>query len=175
MEGKRVSQSNLQVKQDMYKALMKLLETKELSKITVTDISSVSKVSRMSFYRNYNSIEDILKDHLSDVVEEYRDEDSKLDAGLKYCDESYIMHCFTFFKKHKEFLNVLIDAGMGDLFLGEITEYLLQKWKERNHYKMSAFAGAIYNTYREWKNRNFKESPKTLTKNLIDFLKECFM
>ena len=65
---KRISQTNIQVKQNMYKALLRLMKNKPFSSIAVSDITSEAGVSRMSFYRNYNAIEDILTEHLIEVV-----------------------------------------------------------------------------------------------------------
>ena len=75
----RISQTNIQVKQDMYKALLRLMRGKPFSSISVSDITSEAGVSRMSFYRNYDAIEDILTEHLREVVEEYKAEEA--DAG----------------------------------------------------------------------------------------------
>ena len=68
--NKRISQANVYVKNEMYEALLKLLEEKSFSAISVSDITTEANVSRMSFYRNYNSIEDILIEHLDAVVEQ---------------------------------------------------------------------------------------------------------
>ena len=73
--NKRISQANVYVKNEMYEALLKLLEEKSFSAISVSDITTEANVSRMSFYRNYNSIEDILIEHLDAVVEQYKIED----------------------------------------------------------------------------------------------------
>ena len=75
MEKKRTSQANLQVKREMYDALSRLLKEKPLSTITVSDITTEAGVSRMAFYRNYHAIEDILMEHLDEVVEDYKIEE----------------------------------------------------------------------------------------------------
>ncbi len=79
--NKRISQANVYVKNEMYKALLKLLEEKSFSAISVSDITTEANVSRMSFYRNYNSIEDILIEHLDAVVEQYKIEE--IDERIK--------------------------------------------------------------------------------------------
>ena len=70
---KRISHTNIQVKKDMYKALLYLMRDKPFSSISVSDITSEAGVSRMAFYRNYSKIEDILTEHLDEVVEKYKD------------------------------------------------------------------------------------------------------
>lgn len=174
---KRISQTNIQVKQDMYKALLRLMRNKLFSSIAVSDITSEAGVSRMSFYRNYNAIEDILTEHLEEVVEEYREkelEEPDIGSEMVFYEKKYMLRCFRFFYLHREFIDALITAGMGDLFLAKITEYLIQKWigtekgtREEN-LRISAFAGAIYNMYREWSKGNFLEQPEDVAEILYD-------
>ena len=174
---KRISQTNIQVKQDMYKALLRLMGDKTFSSISVSDITSEANVSRMSFYRNYNAIEDILKEHLVEVVEEYRAKESDTESKTVFYEKKYMLRCFRFFYLHREFIDALITAGMGDLFLAKITEYLIQKWidvekgtREEN-LRISAFAGAIYNMYREWSKGDFLELPEDVATILYDLRK----
>ncbi len=177
---KRINQTNIQVKQDMYKALLRLIGDKTFSSISVSDITSEANVSRMSFYRNYNAIEDILTEHLVEVVEEYRTKEAeKPGTGSEtvFYDKKYMLRCFRFFYLHREFIDALITAGMGDLFLAKITEYLIQKWIDteggtrEETLRISAFAGAIYNMYREWSKSNFLELPEDIAAILYDLRK----
>lgn len=178
MVKKRLSQTNIQVKRDMYKALLKLMREKAFSEISVSDITSEAKVSRMAFYRNYNAIEEILTEHLDEVVEEYKTEDVVvIDNKKAFYDKKYMLHCFRFFYGQREFINSLISSGMGDLFLAKITEYLIQKWvDEKNRtreevLRISAYAGSIYNMYREWSAGEFKELPEDVAEILYVLLK----
>lgn len=178
---KRISQTNIHVKQDMYKALLRLMRNKPFSSIAVSDITAEAGVSRMSFYRNYNAIEDILTEHLEEVVEEYRVKElEEPDTGSEkvFYEKKYMLRCFKFFYLHHEFIDALITAGMGDLFLAKITEHLIQKWidaekgtREEN-LSISAFAGAIYNMYREWSKGDFLELPEDVAAILYDLRKQ---
>ena len=175
---KRISQTNIQVKQDMYKALLRLMGDKTFSSISVSDITSEANVSRMSFYRNYNAIEDILTEHLAEVVEEYRAKEPDTESKTVFYEKKYMLRCFRFFYLHREFIDALITAGMGDLFLAKITEYLIQKWIDaekgtrEEKLRISAFAGAIYNMYREWSKGYFLELPEDVATILYDLRKQ---
>lgn len=175
---KRISQTNIQVKQDMYKALLRLMGDKTFSSISVSDITSEANVSRMSFYRNYNAIEDILTEHLDEVVEEYRAKEPDIESKTVFYEKKYMLRCFRFFYLHREFIDALITAGMGDLFLAKITEYLIQKWIDaekgtrEEKLRISAFAGAIYNMYREWSKGYFLELPEDVATILYDLRKQ---
>ena len=59
-----VSHQNLLVRTWMQQALLRLIETKSLSDITVTEVTKLAGVSRITFYRNYTELVDILFDYL---------------------------------------------------------------------------------------------------------------
>ena len=48
----------------MQQALLRLLRTKELSEISVTELTRTAGVARVTFYRNYNDMADVLFDYL---------------------------------------------------------------------------------------------------------------
>ena len=110
-------------------------------------------------------------------MEEYREkelEESDIGSETVFYEKKYMLRCFRFFYLHREFIDALITAGMGDLFLAKITEYLIQKWigtekgtREEN-LRISAFAGAIYNMYREWSKGDFLEQPEDVAAILYD-------
>ena len=56
--------SNSLTREWMQQALLRLLKTKELSKITVTELTQTAGVARVTFYRNYNDMADVLLDYL---------------------------------------------------------------------------------------------------------------
>ena len=172
---KRISQTNIQVKQNMYKALLRLMKNKPFSSIAVSDITSEAGVSRMSFYRNNNAIEDILTEHLIEIVEEYKTKEAEeLDTENEnvFYEKRYMLRCFKFFYLHREFIDALITAGMGDLFLAKITEYLIEKWVDvenetrKETLRISAYAGAVYNMYRQWSSGGFHELPEDVAEIL---------
>ena len=177
---KRISHTNIQVKKDMYKALLYLMKDKAFSSISVSDITSEAGVSRMAFYRNYSNIEDILIEYLDQIVEKYKGivvEDDTAEREKVFYEKNYMLNCFSFFYAHHEFIDALIAAGMGDLFLAKITEYLIRKWIEpqtgtrEEMLRIGAYAGSIYNMYREWSRDGFQEEPEEVAEILYNFRK----
>ena len=134
----------------------------------------------MAFYRNYSKIEDILTEHLDEVVERYKSreiEENKAEREKIFYEKKYMLNCFSFFYAHHEFIDALIAAGMGDLFLAKITEYLIRKWIEPGTetreviLRISAYAGSIYNMYRVWSRDRFLEEPEEVAEILYNFRK----
>ncbi|HFH9922035.1 TPA: TetR/AcrR family transcriptional regulator, partial [Streptococcus suis] len=54
-------------------ALLQLTQQKEYEKITITDIAKRAGVTRISFYRNFKSKDDILKQALERAFSVYQD------------------------------------------------------------------------------------------------------
>ena len=53
-------EANLRVKRNIVRALIELMQKKNYSDISVSEITALAGVSRISYYRNYDSKEDIL-------------------------------------------------------------------------------------------------------------------
>ena len=53
---------------------MELMNEKPYMDITITEIVNKAGVARMSFYRNYNSISDLIDDIIADMSSEFADE-----------------------------------------------------------------------------------------------------
>ena len=55
---------NRMVRECMQIALLKLIQEKDLSDITVSELAELAGVARVTFYRNYLELSDILFDYL---------------------------------------------------------------------------------------------------------------
>ena len=54
-------QKNSYVKEQITKTLLLLLETKNIDDISISELTNAAEIGRVSFYRNYKSKEDILR------------------------------------------------------------------------------------------------------------------
>ena len=76
----------------MVQALIRLLGEKPLSAISITELTAAAGVSRMTYYRNYQSLDDILRSHLTDIFADYRrDVEAWIDKG-NYNDYKNMIH-----------------------------------------------------------------------------------
>ena len=66
--------TNLFVRDCITKALFKLMKSKDYQEITVSALVRTAGVSRNSFYRNYQSIEDILWQYLIEQTSRWWEE-----------------------------------------------------------------------------------------------------
>lgn len=67
-------EENLRVKENIINTLFRFMQKKSLSDITVTELVKGAGVARASFYRNYDSKEDVLVTLIRDVLELFRNE-----------------------------------------------------------------------------------------------------
>ena len=166
MKEKRVSQSNVLVKECIVTALLKL---------TISELCEKAGVSRMSFYRNYESKEEIFKKRLEEIFEEYRKDSESWhercgsaykDIGIFY-DEKHMTHYLEYLLKYKEFMKGLVYCGFGNIFLEMINDYMCDLWGDAaDKYTLYAFSGALYNTFNLWSQQGYKEDGKKLAMNL---------
>lgn len=63
--------SSVRSKKWITEALLSLMEKQEYKKITVKDIAEKADVVRKTFYRNFESKDDVLNAYISSIISEY--------------------------------------------------------------------------------------------------------
>ena len=151
--------ANQLAKECMVTALMQLLQEKNLSEITISELTAKAGISRMTYYRNYNTKDDIFIQHLDDIFDAYHQEYYNADKQSVFFAKENMLHCFHYFSLYKEFLNTLFRSNMGNLFLSKLSNYIISTWYKESdskeyYYTLQAFAGSLYNVYRAWSEDN---------------------
>lgn len=72
MYQKKRDKRSIQSSEWMYEALKELMEVKNYAKITVTDITNKANLGRTTFYRNFETIDDILEMKCIEKFKEFR-------------------------------------------------------------------------------------------------------
>lgn len=175
MNKEKKNQANILARECMVTALMQLLKEKPLSAISVSELTKKAGVSRMTYYRNYQTKEDIFASYLEDILIDYQKEALLLPLDTQCYESVHLLHCFSYFEKHKDFLNSLLKSGRGDLLLDSISKYVLKMWHTpedgiQHYYGLQAFAGALFNLYITWASNGTKETPEELTKILEEII-----
>ena len=65
-------EANLRVKNAISEALLALMHEKSFSEISITEIIERAGVARASFYRNYESKEDVLHKLIDDILDKLK-------------------------------------------------------------------------------------------------------
>lgn len=177
MENNGKNQANILAKECIVEALIRLLEEKPLSAITISELTEKAGVSRMTYYRNYHTKEDIFETYLDDVMEYYHEDVKTLMLQGNYYDMDNMVHCFSYLKEHRYFLDCLFKNGFGHLLLKTICNYVIKAWYKPedgivHYYRLQAFSGSLYNLYIKWSSGGMKETPEEMAAALHDIYRE---
>ena len=146
-------------------ALLILMSKKSYKDITVTEICEKAGVTRMSFYRNFETKEDILKKHISGITDRFI-----ADSGISYSNDSlyeYFLKLFTHLDSNKNLCMSVYKAGEIHIVKGEFDRVFLSLHTgEYDDFKSYFLAGGIYNVFLLWLENGCKEKPEELAGRL---------
>ena len=154
-------QKNTYVKRQITATLLDLLKEQPLSDISISELTSKSKVGRVSFYRNYQCKEDILKEESNRLIKEWgRLFESSPDSS----PEKLFPSLFDFYRDHREFYTILYNAGMTSIMMETIinTIEITPEMPNLDAYMKSFWAYGIYGWLLEWIKRGMQENGKEL-------------
>ena len=154
-------QKNTYVKRQITATLLDLLKEQPLSNISISELTSKSKVGRVSFYRNYQCKEDILKEESNRLIKEWgRLFESSPDSS----PEKLFPSLFDFYRDHREFYTILYNAGMTSIMMETIinTIEITPEMPNLEAYMKSFWAYRIYGWLLKWIKRGMQENGKEL-------------
>ena len=144
-------------------ALLQLMGNTAFNKITVTDITKKAGVGRVSFYRNFDSKEDVLRAHLDKITDDFMEKmnfDFRRDAHTLY-----IAGLFLHLEIHKDFIELLHRHQLLFLIKDEFDRAFLKREDGKTpKYACYMAAGAYYNLFYYWVLNGYRETPEELSK-----------
>lgn len=149
----RRKEENLRVKCQITNTLFALMQSKSLGDITVTELVKGAGVARSSFYRNYESKEDVLVTLVRDVLELFRRSIKESPQGLY--DRENILLSFRFFARYRTYLLDLCRSGFTLLILEELNHFHesiegTMPSSSMERYSLYMYIGALFNTALTW-------------------------
>ena len=140
-------------------ALFMLMKKKKYEDITITDIAKKAGVTRITFYRNFESKEDIIKQHLKNIFSKY-----KWNDNLDVCYQ-----IFDFFAQNKTTIDLLYKSNLQFFLIDNILIHFDYKKDDPSAiaYSKVMVAYIIFGLCDEWYKRGMIESPKDIL-NLIN-------
>lgn len=166
---KHKNNANRLARECIVTALIQLSRQKEFSAITISELTERAGVSRMTYYRNYQSKEEVFRTYMDEIVETYCTDAYHSKTPENYGEYQNILHCFRYFEKYTDFISCLIHIDMGYLLLEALSSHLLTTYysgpdgSARLYYSLLAYAGALFNVYIAWLDGGAKESVEFLT------------
>lgn len=146
--------ANLFVRDCITKALFKLMKSKNYQDITVSALVKTAGVSRNSFYRNYQSIEDILRQYLAEQTSQW------WNKYIANPNPNIIAETFQHFLNMQKEILLLYKAGLSHLLM----EHIVMCGRESltgevsNAYQTAFMSGGLCGLTNQWILRGMKET-----------------
>jgi AcrR family transcriptional regulator len=163
-ENKQVTRS----KEWIYTALMTLLKKNAFRKISIEDITKKAGVARLTFYRNYDSKEDILISQGKKIYEELMI-DLKRSIHEENAVYNSIRKIMTIFNEYADLFEILLKNKLDYLIMQsfevEISNILKSIFgvENTNRYKIKFYEGALFAIAVEWIKNSREESIDEMT------------
>ena len=150
------------VKEQITKSLISLMKEETFEDITIKQIVETAGVGRASFYRNYKNKEDVIKQYMSVLIQEWGKEFEE--TKTQNLIESLMNHYYS----EREFYKLLYKCGLSYYLLDTIKEACnINESKDNAHvYALSWFAGGLFCFIDEWIGRGMQETPEEMI-NLV--------
>ena len=171
--------SAVRSKKEITDALISLMQNSPYNEISVKQIIMEAKLARKTFYRNFESKDDVLSSYLKSIIREYYDVVNRGKVNV-------LETIFSYVDKYRELLILLEKNNLLHLPLQCINEYLpllherfFNKSKPAgilfkdldSEYIMAFNTGAIWNVVGLWIRRGMVDSPETVRQNIAQYLK----
>lgn len=153
----------MNTKESVADSLLKLMKKKKFETITIKELTNLAGVYRSTYYRNFNSKEDVIKYKLSDIMDEYLDRYNRQEETSK---EKYFLVMFETFRKYEDFLKTIYMRGQLYLLQQVLQDYFKSRVPDNilERYEMYYHIGGIYNFIICWIDNDMRESPEELMK-----------
>lgn len=152
-------------------ALIELLEEKEYNDISIQDIVDKAGFSRMAYYRNFKSVDEIIKYYLVSYTEAFISE-TKIDFAKMGAERFFILvfeHLGN--KKTRHIADIINKRGSIFTLYKLFLMFFNPKDKdEKRLYDHRFIAGGVFGVYLRWANQGYKETPQELSQIVMRFL-----
>lgn len=148
------------VLESLTQALIQLMEQKPLREINISELCDRAGVSRVSFYRNFNSMEDILVRHLNRCTEQWWEAFSQKPSADFY--REFWPSLLEEYRKNSRLIQLISNNNANSVLWEHISGCVTREASgdERDAYLRSALAGALYGMVTEWIRRGMEDFPQ---------------
>ena len=156
---------NAYVVEHLTSSMLELLKEKPISEISISELCGMAGVGRTSFYRNYETKEDILKSYIKRIFQEWVD---KYKNSPDLPAKETVRIVFSHFEANRDFYALLNERGLVYLLKDIILDLCgFNPDQEIPAAYASAYAGFFFYGWIEvW----FRRGMRDTTEELIDYL-----
>lgn len=160
-------EANRETRLRIIKAVVSLLETKNLSDVSVTDIVSEAHVARASYYRNFSSKEEVLLEAGRMIIDDFARSMRDIDGGC--CGYEGVLRAFRYFLQYREPLLRFHRTGFTGIYEELFQNYVEEQMRALandgvSRYRASFFSGALFSVYVAWLEGGMEEPPEEMAR-----------
>lgn len=170
--------SAIRSKKQITDALLLLMEKYPYSEISVKQIVLETELVRKTFYRNFESKDDVLRSYIRTILRDYFDIVNNARGDV-------LTTIFEFAKKNKKLLKLLDKNDMMHFVLQGMNEFILSVKSEQNpelnpfsklfagldsDYLITLNIGGIWNVISLWVRRGMKDKPEDVRSAIQQYL-----
>lgn len=170
----KANETNILTKECIVTALLRLMEVKSYSSISITDITNLAGVSRMAYYRNYKSKDDILINHL---LEQENRLIKELHGGHAQTVRGMIYYIAEFFQENVQVIKAAFDAGLVHSITSLLAERIQSYFpvagsRVDGKYAIQFYVSAIIGVFRMWFDNGMVESADEISGILCSLINQ---
>lgn len=169
------AERNEAARKAIMEALFQLMESKRFSSISVCDIVSTAGVARMSYYRNFESKEQIIEAYIDKLHDELLANTTEPTASNQHAREpldeaaliSGFSHSLRRMRYEQKKILALVNAGFATTLQQMMDAYLEARLGDMSASSIERFelyfiSGALLNVLVKWLEQGAKERPEEL-------------
>ncbi|MBM7642684.1 TetR/AcrR family transcriptional regulator [Streptococcus loxodontisalivarius] len=154
-------------KQELTSGLIRLLKDKDIHQVSVSELAKESQISRVSFYRNFDSMEDILHQETKNLMTNWYSENKvAFDEDNKGNNRNDLLlsSLFGHLAEHSDFYLVLYRQKCLHFIIPILQPLLIPQTVQSNFesYLSSFYLYGIYGWIVEWLERGMIESSEEI-------------
>lgn len=155
----RKNEAHDAVIESLSEALIQLMGRKKFSEISVSELCTRAGVSRISYYRNFDSMEQILTNYLVSCTDSWWNDFSKHD--MDYILEHFCEELTAEYRKNQAVIRLIYANNLSFIIKEHIFVCcnVYPEQDEKEAYVRSVFAGAVYGMIDEWIRLGMKDLP----------------
>lgn len=163
----------------LFETLLELIEKKDYSEISITELTEKADIARQTFYRNYDSMDDILLSKMDEILDEYFVKVRKnLETKNNQDWDFEVNELVYLWQRNEALFKALQKAGLSFLALERLSEFFLvfhmkiqnlKELDEKHQYLVYYLAGGVYMVLYKW----FENDMSIPTELLTDLFKRA--
>lgn len=163
----------VKTKQAIKQAFIELIYETDIHKINVTALTKKAMINRKTFYLHYETIEDLIKEFIENIADDYIKETDKLPQGRSHEEANRLF--FEYFSKQEEYIqkilcyppyNELCNLIFDKAYYHALNKdhHYLKFSKEKQNIILTFYRSSTLDIYRQWIKDNKRMSLDELIK-----------